>query len=302
MEQSRLHRFCLLLAACTLFLVVAGASVTSNEAGLSVPDWPLSYGKVMPEMKGGVFFEHGHRMIASTVGLLTVILAVWLWRAEPRRWMRNLGLAALGAVILQGVLGGLTVLLMLPPAVSIAHACLAQLFFSTTVAFCLFTSKSWLAGPQVVTDAGWPSLRTLSILNAALVLCQVALGAGFRHRAFGIMPHVIGAMLVSGVVLIVAIFVLNQFGDHAQLRAAAFSAMGLTLVQVLLGLGAYLQRASSASAPSPELVTVIVTVVHVATGALTLAASIALAIEVHRHVVRPGQHSQTVSNPHPGIA
>ena len=95
-----LHRFAVLLAICTLFLVVAGASVTSNNAGLSVPDWPLSYGKVMPDMVGGVFYEHGHRMIATLVGMLTIGLAVWLQRTEERRWMRRLGWAALGLVVL----------------------------------------------------------------------------------------------------------------------------------------------------------------------------------------------------------
>src|SRR3954453_3032388 len=143
MVNLALHRFAVLVAVSTLFLVIAGASVTSNQAGLSVPDWPLSYGQVMPEMKGGVFYEHGHRIIASAVGLLTVILVVWLWRAESRLWVRWLGLAALAGVILQGVLGGLTVLYLLPKAVSISHACLAQLFFSTTVALALFTSPGW---------------------------------------------------------------------------------------------------------------------------------------------------------------
>jgi len=142
MEKPWLHRYAILLAVCTLLLVAAGASVTSNQAGLSVPDWPLSYGKVMPEMKGGVFYEHGHRMIATLVGFLTVIMAIWLWRVEDRRWMRNLGLAALAAVIVQGVLGGMTVKYMLPKPVSISHACLAQLFFSTTVAIAIFTSPS----------------------------------------------------------------------------------------------------------------------------------------------------------------
>src|ERR1022692_4928887 len=99
------------------FLVVAGASVTSKEAGLSVPDWPLSYGQVMPEMTGGVFFEHGHRMVATFVGMLTITLAIWLALADQRAWMRKLGWVALGAVIVQGLLGGLTVLLLLPPAV-----------------------------------------------------------------------------------------------------------------------------------------------------------------------------------------
>src|SRR4051795_4969149 len=148
MVNLALHRFAVLLAVSTLFLVIAGASVTSNQAGLSVPDWPLSYGQVMPEMKGGVFYEHGHRMIASAVGLFTVILAVWLWRAEKRTWLRKLGLVAVIAVIIQGGLGGMTVLFLLPKAVSISHACLAQLFFSTTVAIALFTSSGWQNGPM----------------------------------------------------------------------------------------------------------------------------------------------------------
>src|SRR5580658_5218210 len=143
MQTPWLHRYADLLAVCTLFLVVAGASVTSKEAGLSVPDWPLSYGQVMPQMTGGVFFEHGHRMVATFVGALTIGLAVWLTRADPRPWMRKLGWIALG---------GLTVILLLPPAVSVSHACLAQLFFSTTVAIAVFTSRSWQLGPLMVDD------------------------------------------------------------------------------------------------------------------------------------------------------
>src|SRR4051794_2012698 len=179
MVNIPLHRFAVLLAISTLFLVIAGASVTSNQAGLSVPDWPLSYGQVMPEMKGGVFYEHGHRMIASAVGFFTVILAIWLWRTEQRAWVRRLGYAALGTVILQGLLGGLTVLFMLPKAVSISHACLAQLFFSTTVAIALFTSPGWRSGPQFVEDGGWPSMRSLALSASVLTLAQVGLGAAF---------------------------------------------------------------------------------------------------------------------------
>src|ERR1700733_6230263 len=105
-----LHRFALLLAFWTLLLIVAGGLVTSNDAGLSVPDWPLSYGKLMPKMEGGIFFEHGHRWVATTVGLLPIILATGLCGADPRRWMRRLGFIALGAVIVQGLLGGVTVI------------------------------------------------------------------------------------------------------------------------------------------------------------------------------------------------
>src|SRR5438552_5298352 len=109
-----LHRFANLVASCTVFLVLAGSLVTSTDAGLSVPDWPTSYGWNMftfPPSKwvGGIFYEHGHRLIASTVGFLTIVLAGWLWRADPRWWMRRLGVAALAAVVLQGLLGGCTV-------------------------------------------------------------------------------------------------------------------------------------------------------------------------------------------------
>ena len=208
MEKPWLHRYAILLAVCTLLLVAAGASVTSKQAGLSVPDWPLSYGKVMPEMKGGVFYEHGHRMIATLVGFLTVIMAIWLWRVEDRRWMRNLGLAALAAVIVQGVLGGMTVKYMLPKPVSISHACLAQLFFSTTVAIAIFTSPSWKRGP---VDRGRFRLAFYAGLwhfrLRYLVLVQLALGAGYRHRAFTVYAaHRIGAIFVTGFLITVAVF------------------------------------------------------------------------------------------------
>src|ERR1700693_4325122 len=103
MERFWLHRYAVLLAVCTLFLVIAGASVTSKEAGLSVPDWPLSYGQVIPEMTGGVLFETGHRMIATVVGILTIILAIWIASSEKgkakRGWMRRLGWIALSLVV-----------------------------------------------------------------------------------------------------------------------------------------------------------------------------------------------------------
>jgi cytochrome c oxidase assembly protein subunit 15 len=276
-----LHRYADLLAVCTLFLVVAGASVTSKEAGLSVPDWPLSYGQVMPQMTGGVFFEHGHRMVATFVGVLTIGLVVLLRRTDPRPWMRKLGWIALGAVIVQGLLGGLTVLLLLPPAVSVSHACLAQLFFSTTVAIAVFTSRSWQSGPQIVNDYGRPSLRSLAILTPSLVLVQIALGAAFRHGAIGVMAHVIGAMVVSLAILIVGAFVLNQFPNHPALRPAAIALLSVTLVQIFLGMGAYYTRLLAKERP---LAMVLTTAAHVATGALTLAASIVLAIQIRRNV------------------
>lgn len=296
MEGLWLHRFSILLAALTLFLVVAGASVTSNEAGLSVPDWPLSYGKLMPEMKGGVFYEHGHRMVATTVGLLTIVLAVWLQLSERRRWLRRLGWVALAAVIVQGVLGGVTVLLLLPKAVSITHACLAQLFFTLTVAIAVFTSPSWKRGPELVEDHGSPSLRSMAILTAASVLVQIALGAAYRHEAAGLVPHVVAAFVVLGLALMTAMFALQQFPRHRQLRPAAISLLVVTTVQILLGIAAYLSRIYTSDSVQPLPVMVFFTVLHVAGGGLTMAASGVFAIEVVRHVRRPLEaESRTVS-------
>src|SRR3984957_15394720 len=169
-----LHRWSILLAFCTLLLVVAGGLVTSRDAGLSVPDWPLSYGKLMPPMEGGILYEHGHRMVATAVGLLTIVSMIWLLRSERRKWLRWLGAIALLAVVLQGVLGGLTVLLLLPWWISTAHACLAQLFFSTTVAMALFTSAWWVRGPAPLKEDERFPIRDLSLAAPVSVLAQLA--------------------------------------------------------------------------------------------------------------------------------
>lgn len=285
-----LHRYAILLAVCTLFLVVAGASVTSNGAGLSVPDWPLSYGQVMPEMTGGVLFEHGHRMIGATVGVLTIGLLVGIRRSEKRSWMRKLGWVALGWVIGVGLLGGLTVKLLTPPPVSILHTCLAQLFFSLTVATAVFTSRSFLDGPAPIEDHGWPSLRSTAIATPIFVLAQIALGAGFRHGAISVIPHIIGAMIVTLMILFEGVFVLHQFPDHRTLRQSAIALLGITFVQVFLGILAYFMRLNAAVQP---LAMVLSTVAHVAVGALTLAASIVLAIQIRRNVrAQPAEAAQ----------
>jgi cytochrome c oxidase assembly protein subunit 15 len=285
MQNVWLHRYAVLLSVCTLFLVVAGASVTSKQAGLSVPDWPLSYGQVMPPMTGGVLFEHGHRMAGTTVGLLTIGLLVWILATETRSWMRKLGWVMLVWVSVVGLLGGLTVKLLTPPPVSVLHTCLAQLYFSLTVAMCVFTSKSWMDGPVMVEDAGWPSMRSLAILLPLVVLTQVALGAGFRHGALGVMPHLVGAIVVIMVLLIMGAFVMQQFPTHAPLRQGAIALMTIGFTQVFLGILALIARMVSTQ---PTTQVVIATVAHVAVGAMTLASSIALSILIRRNV-RPKQ-------------
>src|SRR3954468_18345709 len=188
-----LHRFSKFLVACTVLLILAGSLVTSHDAGLSVPDWPTSYGWNMftfpPSMwVANILYEHGHRLIASSVGFLTIILVFWLFLAEPRRWLRWLGVAALGAVIAQGVLGGLTVLFFLPAPVSTAHAGLAEIFFCMTVAVALFTSPKWIDGYRghlVSSGGNVATLRKFATATTVLIYCQILIGATMRHTGAG---------------------------------------------------------------------------------------------------------------------
>ena len=152
-DRPALRVYAKLVAGCTFLLLLAGGMVTSTGSGLAVPDWPLSFGKVMPAMEGGVLYEHGHRMVATFVGALIVVEALWLWRAEPRGWVRRLGWLALAGVIVQGALGGLTVLLGLPDPVSVAHAGLAEIVFGLTVTIALARSRGWIAKPATALDS-----------------------------------------------------------------------------------------------------------------------------------------------------
>ena len=283
------HRFAVFLAFCTFLLILAGASVTSNDAGLSVPDWPTSFGSLyrIPPMVGGVKFEHGHRMIAQFIGLLTIVLAVWTQRVDRRPWMRALGWAALATVILQGILGGITVLFRLPPAVSTAHATLGQTFFCILVSMALFTGREWVREvPVLIAQSEHPRLATLSMLAACSVYLQLILGAAFRHSGMKLLPHLVSAVLVTAMVLWTCIRVLSRYGWVTQLRKPASALLVLLFVQLSLGFGAYLTRAVwGRGAPRPEMAMVLTTVAHVAVGALVLATTVVLAIQAHRHTV-----------------
>ncbi len=285
-----LHHFATFLAAATFILIMAGALVTSNDAGLSVPDWPTSFGTFrMPRMVGGVKWEHGHRMMAGAVGLLTIILALWLWRRERRAWARKLGGIAVLAVLAQAVLGGITVLFFLPVAVSVGHATLAQLFFCITVSLALFTGPDW-CGPErpweaaKIEEAATPSLRQLAVGTTAAIFFQLVLGAAFRHNGFGIIPHVIGAGLVTVGVLWLLVRVLADFSREPRLRRATLILTGLLVVQVFLGIGSYMMKLAARGAPQPLLPVVVVTTTHVAVGALVLAASLVTTLETYRRV------------------
>jgi len=182
-----LHRFAFFTALATLFLICSGGMVTSKGVGLAVPDWPTTFGYNMflfPVSKwiGGIFFEHVHRLVASTVGFLTILLALWLWRCDERRWLRNLGFAALGAVILQGVLGGLRVTL-LEDEIGIFHACLAQAFFGMLIVIAFATSRFGrrLAAVDLASSVG-KNLSCLALFTTVMIYLQLGLGATMRHE------------------------------------------------------------------------------------------------------------------------
>lgn len=205
-SNAGLHRFSVFTAVCTFLLIIAGGLVTSTDSGLSVPDWPDTYGHFMfaypvDQMVGGIFYEHSHRMIASIVGLLTAVLAVWLWKRDERRWVRRLGLAAFGAVVLQGLLGGLTVLFLLPVPISVGHATLAQTFFVLTASIALVTSPRWKnAGLLPDTRQGLSVFR-LCLATTAAIYIQLILGALMRHTQSGLavpdFPLAYGQLLPS---------------------------------------------------------------------------------------------------------
>jgi cytochrome c oxidase assembly protein subunit 15 len=298
-NNSGLHKFAVFTACWTLFLLVAGALVTSNDAGLAVPDWPLSYGSLTPPMVGGIFYEHGHRMVATVAGILTIILAVWISRRETRAWMRKLGWTALAAVVAQGILGGITVKFFLPPWVSVAHAALAHAFFCSLLAIALFTSEWWQSELKVVHYSAHPPVRDRAVWAAIAIFIQLLLGAAYRHHAFGILPHLIGAFIVP-------IFVLSATSRTRDRRfnaAPALTRCGTMLkhvlyVQLALGGAALWSRMATQHAPQPMPVMIFFTVAHTAVGALTLALAVLLVLVSFRVLgpVQPGEvtasHSQ----------
>ena len=269
-------------------LIIAGALVTSNDAGLSVPDWPTSFGSwyKIPKLVGGVKFEHTHRMIAQGAGLLTIVLAIWTWRSEKRRWMRILGFSALGTVIAQGILGGITVLFYLPPAVSSAHAALAQTFFCIAVAMAVFTGQKWIEEqPRIEFDQRRPSLITLTLLSIFVLYVQLILGAMFRHHGLSWWPHVVHAGVVSFVLAWTAVRALSVYSQIEAVRRPAILMLSLVIAQLCLGFTAFLTRVAwGRDAVQPEIPMIISTVAHVAVGALLLASTVVLAIQVWRHV------------------
>lgn len=304
--NPRLHGFAIFVACATLVLIVAGALVTSNDAGLSVPDWPTSFGSYykIPHWVGGVRYEHGHRMIAQFVGFCTIILALWTWFAEKRRWLRILAVAALATVIAQGILGGLTVLFLLPPAVSSAHAAVAQTFFCIAVLIALFTGRNWIEEvPRVELDTRRPSLFTLTLLSIFVLYVQLILGAMFRHKGLSWWPHVVHAAVVVFVLTWTAVRALSLYSRIPAIRRPSIMLLSLVIGQLCLGFLAFLTRVEwGRDAAQPEFPMVISTVTHVAVGALLLATTVVLAVQVWRHVPVAFQETVPAGERNPAAA
>lgn len=286
-----LNRFAILVACATFFLIIAGALVTSNDAGLATEDWPLSNGQFFPEMVGNLFWEHGHRMVATTVGMLTTVLMIYILVKEKRLWVRRLGIIALLAVITQGLLGGLTVKLMLPLWVSTAHATLAQLFFCLTVSLAVFTSRSWIEARELAAEEkGTLPLRYLCTAALVTIFFQLIIGATLRHSATWdqhlptelILAHVGGALAVVIALGNAALAVLRRHKGERFLTRPATIALVLLGVQLLLGLGAYLTRLASPTEPQPLNPMISITVAHVACGALVFVTTIVLTLRTYR--------------------
>src|SRR5262245_20873728 len=302
------HRFGVLTSLCTLALIFIGGLVTSTGSGLAVPDWPLSYGMLMPPMVGGVFFEHGHRMAASFVGALTLALAVWTACVESRPGVRRLAWLALGAVIAQGLLGGLTVLFLLPTPISVTHACLAQTFLCLTVALAYATSREWLGDAPRATDSA--GVRTAAFTAAAVVYTQLVLGALMRHTEAGLaiptFPLAFGRWVPPLDDARVAIHFAHRVGALAVLAAMArllwtclasrqprFAKLGAALFALVLlqiALGAVTVLSGKAVLP---------TTAHVATGAAILAGSFLTALRAWRTLERPQSEPAPAAVPDP---
>jgi cytochrome c oxidase assembly protein subunit 15 len=275
------RRFALMTAAATFPLLFVGGLVTSMGAGLAVPDWPTTFGYNMftypwSKMVGGIFYEHSHRLFGSAVGFLTILLAVSLWRSESRPWLRWLGVVALGAVIIQGTLGGLRVVL-LQQTLAIIHACFAQAFFVLAASIALFTSPEWSGFPEKKNSADAGRVRRLGVLTIGFLFLQLILGAIVRHRGEFVDLHIGGAFLAALHVLLLANRICRYHADVPTLARSANRLRILLVAQLLLGFATYLAKfTASGMFLNPYLV--LLATSHVVIGALMLVTSVRLTL------------------------
>jgi cytochrome c oxidase assembly protein subunit 15 len=293
--NKALNRFCIGMSVLTGGLLTAGALVTSNDAGLSIPDWPLAYGSMVPPFVGGIRYEFTHRVIAGIVATLTVVLAAWLYKVESRAWVRIFGYLSVCTVIAQAVLGGMTVIFRQPWAVSTAHASVAQIFFSSLICLSLFTSQWWQEEIPAISDTGSPQVRSLAVWTACVTFFQLVLGAAFRHGGSGIGPHLVGAAVVTIMVFWTAGSLRNRFPSSKPFKICRILLHALVGTQLILGGAAWWSRIITKDAPQPMPVMVYLTVAHVVFGALTLAGTVVVAIVSYR-LLTPSPSRAVASN------
>jgi cytochrome c oxidase assembly protein subunit 15 len=284
--KAFVHRFAVFVVLWTILLLIAGALVTSNEAALSVPDWPLSYGTLTPPMVGGIVYEHSHRLIAAGLGIFTLVLAVVLWVADERRWLRWFGVIAVLGVIVQAILGGQVVIRLLHYWLPVIHACFAQIVFAAVLSIAVFTSRWWMSERPQLEDRGSPSIHAVALLNAGVIFLQVFLGAAFRHQEMPIWPHIAGALAVLAMVIWTAVALRKRFSESRELSRSRVLLHAIFGLQFLLGLGAYWSRLTTADAPQPMPLTIALTVIHTVVGALVFAVSVVIVLLCYRVVPR----------------
>jgi cytochrome c oxidase assembly protein subunit 15 len=288
-HKPGVHRLAVFTVCWTILLFVAGALVTSKDAALSVTDWPTSHGSLVPplsSLQGGDLFEFSHRAVAGGLGILVLVLAVWLWIAESRVWLRWLGFVAVLGVAVQAILGGQVVIRLLHYWLPVIHACFAQIVFGAVLSIAVFTSKWWVSERPQLEDSGTPPIHFVAILNAAVIYLQVILGAGFRHKDIPIWPHMAGALLVLGIVGWTAVELRKRFGQSRELSKARILLHAIFGIQFLLGLAAYWSRLTTADAPQPMPVMVTLTVIHTVVGAILFAFSVLVVLMCYRLIPR----------------
>ena len=282
-----LHRVARLTAGATFLLIVIGGIVTSTDSGLAVPDWPTTFGYNMflyplSEMVGGILYEHSHRLMGSLVGMLTIGLLVLILMKDSRKWLKWLGLAALIAVIVQGVLGGLRVT-QINRNFAIVHACLAQAFFALLCGIAWFTSREWWQGISTTIGETARKLRRLSLITTCLIYVQLIFGAILRHTGSRLDAHLLFAFLVALHIFLLARRMLSIDSEAGGIgQSMSLLLIGLLVVQLMLGTGAFFAKLTAFGETFAAALTVTITTAHVAVGALMLVSSFVLTLKIYR--------------------
>ncbi len=294
------HRLAVITAAATFLLIFLGGVVTNTGSGLAVPDWPTTFGYNMflyplSGMVGGILYEHSHRLIGSAVGLLTILMAVGIWRAARRGWLRWLGVAAVAAVIAQGVLGGLRVVL-LRQTLALLHGIFAQAFLGLIVGLAVCTSGRWAGGARRAGAGGDSPLR-LCAVTTGLIFLQMAVGSAVTHTGALLHAHLLLGALVAIQVFWLAVRVLGRHGDEPWLARPVHLLAGLVIVQLFLGGGAYLSRFTPLGTGMPSALAIAFPVVHRLVGTLLLGTSLTLTLRASRRPgpSQPGQGTELIS-------